>query len=145
MTKYRIHVLEQDIAECRYRRQGDPHICMIATATQRAIPEALVIDVDMRYLRFSLARTKLRYFYDLSKVAQVALVAFDDGREVKPFSFWISRGYTTKRRSKEEGFQPSPRIHKNEKKTRRQPPRKREFGMHAFTELPRELQADGVS
>lgn len=131
MTSYRIHVLAEDISECRYQRQGDPKRCMISDAAQRAIPDALFPDTDMRYLRFSLERTQRRYFYDLPRAAQLALLDFDAGREVKPFSFTISRGYSETRRTKQAGFIRRP-SKPNPIKTRRQPPRRREHGMHAI-------------
>ena len=131
MTSYRIHVTQQDIDQCRYARQGDPHHCMISDAVQRAIPDALFPDTDLRYVRFSREATQRRYFYDLPQRPRHALLDFDDGLEVKPFSFTISRGYSEIRRTKQAGFIRRPsRPHST--KTRRQPPRKREHGLHAI-------------
>jgi len=105
---------------------------MISDAVQRAVPTALHIDTDLRYLRFSLDKTQRRYFYDLPRIAMQALVDFDGGKTVEPFKFNVSRGFSVKRRSKLAGYKAKPK-NPNAKKTRRQPPRKREFGLHAFT------------
>jgi hypothetical protein len=131
MKSYRIRVLQRDIEACRVQRQGDPRRCMISDAVQRAIPEALFIDTDLRYLRFSLESTQRRYFYDLPQVPQRALLDFDNGREVQPFDFRIRRGYSEIRRTKQPGYIPKP-ARARPTKTRRQAPRRREHGLHAI-------------
>lgn len=128
----RIDVLQEDITDCREARQGDPRRCMLSNAVQRAKPDALFPDCDLRFMRFSLASTEKRYFYETPRKAMQALLDFDAGRPVKPFSFTISRGYSQVRRSKAAGYVPSPKRYRPTGK-RRQPPRKREFGLHAFS------------
>lgn len=129
----KIQVLQEDIEVCREARQCDPRRCMISDAVQRAIPGALHIDSDLRYIRFSLETTQRRYFYDTPRRVQQALRSFDEGREVQPFTFTMSRGYSETRRSKTNGFRRSAKVYPR-KRVRRQAPRKREFGLHAFSE-----------
>jgi hypothetical protein len=130
-TISRIDVLQEDIDNCREARQGDPRRCMVSDAVQRAIPDALYIESDIRWIRFSKASTQRRYSYQTPTKVMKALLDFDAGRLVKPFWFTMTRGYSEPRRSKTAGFVPSPKIYRPAGK-RRQPPRKREFGLHAF-------------
>lgn len=129
----KVQVLQEDIDTCRFDRQGDPRRCMLDTAVQRSIPAALHPDSDIRYIRFSLESTQKRYFYDTPQKAMRALLDFDAGRPVKPFTFTMSRGRSEVRRSKQNGFIRNKKRYPLTGK-RRQAPRKRQFGLHAFTE-----------
>jgi hypothetical protein len=108
----RIDVLQEDITDCREARQGDPRRCMLSNAVQRSIPDALFPDCDMRWIRFSKTSTQRRYFYQTPRKAMQALLDFDAGKPVKPFSFTTTRGFSEVRRSKAAGYVPSPKRYR---------------------------------
>lgn len=84
--KLRIEVEEDIIAESAQR---DSSHCMIAEAVQRAVPTARYISVDLATIRFSDPAAGYRYIYLTPRIAQMALLDFDQGEKPKPFSFEI--------------------------------------------------------
>lgn len=75
---------------------GDSGHCMIAEALRDARPDAASISVDLQTIRFSLPERRLRYTYLTPRIAQLALVRFDQGASVKPFSFVLKSGHVTR-------------------------------------------------
>jgi hypothetical protein len=86
----RITVTQDNIS--RSARADSSH-CMIANAVREAIPQARNISVDLQTIRYSDPERGVRYTYLTSAAAQAALVAFDEGSLVEPFSFTISNAY----------------------------------------------------
>ena len=76
-------------------KQADSSHCMIAEALKLALPEAKSISVDLQTIRFSLPEKRLRFVYLTPRIAQIALVEFDQGIEPEPFEFNLSRGHVT--------------------------------------------------
>lgn len=60
---------------------------MIAEAIREANPEWTKILVDLQTIRWTNRRTKMRYIALTPEIAAAALVNFDQGREIEPFSF----------------------------------------------------------
>jgi hypothetical protein len=69
--------------------KGNSHRCMIADAIRAAIPKARFILVDLQTIRWSDLNSDEREFYLTPAVAQQAIVAFDQGEKVDPFSFTL--------------------------------------------------------
>lgn len=67
----------------------DSHRCMIADAIHQCDPEAKYVSVDIQQIQWSNLRNRVRYFALTPPKAQLALLAFDSGRDVKPFEFTI--------------------------------------------------------
>jgi hypothetical protein len=68
--------------------QNSSH-CMIADAVKRALPDVKAISVDLTTIRFTDPVKRQRYIYLTPRSAQVALINFDQGNSVVPFSFQL--------------------------------------------------------
>lgn len=77
----------QEIVDASTRR--DSSHCMIAEALQRAVPKAQYISVDLATIRFTDMSAGRRYVYLTPRVAQEALLAFDQGEKIEPFTVRI--------------------------------------------------------
>lgn len=67
----------------------DSSHCMIADAIRSALPQARNISVDLQAIRFTDPDKAQRYIYFTPTIGQGALVAFDEGRPLVPFSFTL--------------------------------------------------------
>jgi hypothetical protein len=76
-------------------KQRDSSHCMIAEAVKAAFPDAAYVSVDLQTIRFSDPGKHRRYTYLTPRVAQIALVDFDQGITPEPFSFTLRRGQVT--------------------------------------------------
>lgn len=75
--------------------QRDSHHCMIADAI-RDQTKAKYILVDVQSIRWSNLRTGKRYTYLTPMVAQQAIIAFDRGERMAPFTFHLQAPVTTR-------------------------------------------------
>jgi hypothetical protein len=82
--------ITEEIAE-RACRRNSRH-CMIAEAIKEAMPWVARIMVDLQTIRWSDPRVGLRYIFLTPLAAQKALVRFDAGEPVAPFSFTLRGG-----------------------------------------------------
>lgn len=89
--------------------------CMIAEAIKLAYPKATTVHVDIATCRFSDLDKELRYVYITPFPAQKALLDFDEGKPVAPFSCILKNAHVTK------AGQTKPRTPENatEKKSRK--------------------------
>jgi hypothetical protein len=69
---------------------------MIAEAVKSAYPMARGIAVDLATIRFSDREKGLRYTYMTPRIAQSALVNFDQKRKPEPFQFLLRGAQVTK-------------------------------------------------
>ena len=69
----------------------DSNHCMVADAIKAALPEAASVTVDLQSVRFSDPSRGLRYVYLTPRIAQEALILFDEGMKVPPFECRLSR------------------------------------------------------
>ncbi|SRR5258707_770132 len=69
--------------------------CMIADAISTHFPGVRNISVDMMNIRWSDPEKGWRYIYMTPKPAQIALIDFDMGLEIQPFSFRVRSGHAT--------------------------------------------------
>src|SRR5262245_19379540 len=67
----------------------DSRLCMIANSIQGRIPWARHISVDVQTIRFNNTKTRKRFVYLTPHEAQKALILFDHGVRVDPFSFHL--------------------------------------------------------
>jgi hypothetical protein len=74
---------------------ADSSHCMIAEAIKAAVPNARSISVDLQTVRFTDPERKLRFTYLTPRVAQVALINFDQGVAPRPFRFQLRDGQVT--------------------------------------------------
>lgn len=93
MKQTKIQVSKQDI-ENAVRRNS--HHCMIADAIKRQVPNAKYIMVDVQSTRFTDLKAGKRYCYFTPPIAQSALLAFDQGKPVKPFALTLCQGMIRK-------------------------------------------------
>lgn len=128
MTSRTVHVSQEHIAGAVCK---DSHRCMIADALQAQIPSAKYIMVDTQSVRFSNVDTGRRFVYLTPIEAQAALLKFDAGEKVKPFSFTLSRGFSRQMRVRAPGFVPSKKKYKRSG-TRLMPSRQREYGLRSI-------------
>jgi len=82
--------------------QADSSHCMIADAVRKAVPGATGVSVDLQTIRFSDPVKRMRYVYLTPRIAQVALVDFDNGEEPQPFRFRLDRAHITAMKSKND-------------------------------------------
>lgn len=76
-------------------RDRDSSHCMVAMAVKDAMPKATSISVDLQTIRFSLPDKRLRYTYLTPRVAQLAIIQFDQGKMPEPFSFKLAGAHVT--------------------------------------------------
>ena len=74
----------------------DSSHCMIADALKALVPGASKVAVDLQTIRFSDLKKGLRYTYLTPRVAQVALIKFDQGLKPEPFAFRLRGGQVTR-------------------------------------------------
>jgi len=77
--------------------KGNSHHCMIADAIREAIPSARYILVDLQSIRWSDTTGDEREFFFTPPIAQAAIVAFDQGRAMKPFTFTLASPVRTRK------------------------------------------------
>jgi hypothetical protein len=97
----RVHVAVKAETINTSMRANSSH-CMIAEAIKLAVPEAKHVAVDISTIRWSDPAKGLRYVYLTPRVAQEALVDFDEGTPPSPFSF-ILRGAHVSRAGRPPG------------------------------------------
>ena len=86
-TAYAISVSRETIERATQR---DSRHCMIAEAIRDARPDAQFVSVDIQTIRFSIPFKRIRCTYLTPRIAQLALVRFDQGRSLEPFQFHCS-------------------------------------------------------
>jgi hypothetical protein len=84
----KVVITETDI---RLAVKKNSHRCMIAEAIRRDINHAIRVVVDLQSIRWTDDQAGIRYFFFTPPVAQEALLAFDEGRLVKPFEFELRK------------------------------------------------------
>jgi hypothetical protein len=75
--------------------KADSRHCMIAQAIATELPHVRAISVDMMTIRWSDPAKGWRFVYLTPKPAQEALVRYDMGLEIRPFSFQVRSGHAT--------------------------------------------------
>lgn len=81
----RFEITKEHIADAKRR---DSQHCMIADAIQ-ARTDAKYVLVDVQTIRWSNLKKGKRYVYLTPPEAQRAILAFDQGKRVEPFSFTV--------------------------------------------------------
>ncbi len=71
--------------------------CIVAEAVRQQIPNAQFIAVDLQTIRWSNPEKDERYTYLTPRIAQVALVKWDQGATPEPFKCKLRNGQTTRR------------------------------------------------
>lgn len=90
--RIKIVVTQKEIDEALPRDSGH---CMIADAVKVAYPTAKSISVDLQTIRWTDLAKGLRYTFLTPRVAQVALVKFDQGIAPEPMTFQLRKGQIT--------------------------------------------------
>jgi hypothetical protein len=93
---YTIHVTPEQIERATQR---DSRHCMIAEAIRQQYPDARKILVDLQTIRWSDDKRGKRYVFLTPERAAQALVAFDHGDELEPFSFAMRPMQVTAKKS----------------------------------------------
>lgn len=100
--KFRVHVAKEMIEHSKVRDSGH---CMIAMAVREAMPQMVSISADLQTVRMSDPDLGLRFTYLTPRVAQEALIDFDQGELPEPFNFLLDGGMVTKMTRKRPGGQ----------------------------------------
>ena len=111
---------------------ADSHRCMIADAIQQKFKWAKYIMVDLQSVRFSNTHTGRRFIYLTPPEAQKAILDFDRGNPVAPFTLNLMQGYERQMRVRAPGYTPqTPRrkYKRGRAAARVMPSRHREFGL----------------
>lgn len=85
--------ITRDVVE--HAKQRDSSHCMIADAIREKTGAKYVL-VDVQSIRLSNMRTRKRYTFLTPPIAQQAIIAFDQGKPIKPFSFSLRRAVTVR-------------------------------------------------
>lgn len=92
VSRVKIQVTAENIKQaCK----ADSRHCMIADAISAQLPGVRNISVDLMNIRWSDPSTGWRYIYLTPKPAQYALVDYDMGLPIEPFSFQVRSGHAT--------------------------------------------------
>lgn len=124
-----LHVIK-DTIETAIRK--DSHRCMIADTVKLAIPGAKYVHADLQSIRFSDPSTGKRYCYFTPPEAQLALLAFDQGKPVKPFKMTLTKGMESKMglaATHPNFVRKHRKPYRKDRKVRIYPKREREFGL----------------
>jgi hypothetical protein len=108
---------------------ADSHQCMIANTIAEQIPNAKYISVDTQSIRYTNVKTGRRHIYLTPPVAQKAILAFDAGKPVKPFTLSLNQGVTRKIRRQPDSAPIKSSRHYARNPKRVMPAREREFGL----------------
>jgi len=84
-------VVTQEIIDSACR--ADVTRCMIAEAVKDAVPDAKNVLVDLTSIRWSDPEKGLRYVYIMPPLPQTALIRFDKGEKIPPFSFRLRNAH----------------------------------------------------
>lgn len=87
--KAEIFVDQKTIADAISRNSSH---CMIAEAVKKAIPYAQNVMVDLQSIRLTDKERGLRYTYLTPRLAQLALIKFDQGERPNPFKILLAKG-----------------------------------------------------
>ncbi len=82
----RVQITKEHIATAKKR---DSQHCMIADAIKAGKTNAKWLLVDVQSIRWSNLKTGKRYVYLTPPIAQQAIIAFDQGKPLKPFAFTL--------------------------------------------------------
>jgi len=91
--RIRIEITEELIQAATAK---DSNHCMIADAVKIAFPGATGVAVDLATIRFTDRTKSARYIYMTPRIAQAALVNFDQARKPEPFSFLLRGAQVTR-------------------------------------------------
>jgi len=136
MLNLKINVKEENVNRACTRNS---HCCMIADAVRDRLKWATFIEVDAQSIRFNDRKKGIRYIYLTPPEAQKAIVLFDQGVKVKPFSFHLSQGFMKTRvmRARQKKAKKTSREYKKanptKKSTKRTPAFIRQFGLRGLT------------
>jgi len=83
---------------------------MTAEAVKDAMPTASSISVDIQTIRFSLPEKRLRDTYLTPRIAQEAIIKFDQGETPDPFSFRLQGAHVTTMYTREKRATPHGRL-----------------------------------
>lgn len=110
------------------------HCCMIADAVRDRVKWATFIEVDVQSIRFNDRKNGIRYIYLTPTEAQKAIVLFDQGIKVKPFSFHLHQGFVKTRvmRARNKKAKKTSREYKRNP-SKLTPAFHREFGLRGLT------------
>ncbi len=86
----KIPVTGQSIADAKQR---DSKMCMVADAIRHKL-KAQFISVDIQSIKFSVPKKDTRFVYMTPPDVQRAIIAFDQGKPVKPFTFSLTKPIT---------------------------------------------------
>lgn len=89
--KLAVFITQEAIERAKRRDSGH---CMIAEAIREKLPDASYVAVDLQTIRFTRMKNQKRYVYLTPRIAQLALIAFDQGRDPLPFGFRLRNGQT---------------------------------------------------
>lgn len=73
----------------------DSSHCMTSAAIEAVRPDAFKIAVDLQTIRWSDRDKRLRYIYLTPRNVQKAIVLWDQGQKVEPFSFRLTGAHVT--------------------------------------------------
>jgi hypothetical protein len=80
-TRIKLSITQELIADALQR---DSAHCVIAEAIRQQVPNACMVQVDMRTARWSNPLTEERFVYLTPDKAQEIIIRFDQGMEIKP-------------------------------------------------------------
>jgi hypothetical protein len=96
----KIHVTPELVERACFR---DSRHCVVAEAIQLARPDYKQILVDLQTIRWTNPRTAKRYVALTPEVVGQALVSFDRGEAIEPFSFKLDAIQVTEMKRREDG------------------------------------------
>ncbi len=97
MWNIKVEVTQEHINNaCR----KNSHHCMVSDAVHDRLRWATFVQTDTQSIRFNNSKQGKRYIYLTPPEAQRAIVLFDQGIKVKPFSFTLNQGFSKVRTMK---------------------------------------------
>jgi hypothetical protein len=113
--------------------KANSHCCMVADAIRDRFPWATFIEVDIQTIRFNNRQDGKRYIYLTPPEVAKAIILFDQGVKVSPFSFKLQQAFMkvkTMRARHKKAVKRSREYKRNPEK--RTPSFVREFGLRGI-------------
>lgn len=95
----RIQIVEKVIADSVRNHSGH---CMVAESIKAQLPGMTKVAVDIQTIRMTDLKKGLRYTYLTPRVVQEAIIDFDEGQRIVPFSFLLRGAHVTLARHRDK-------------------------------------------
>jgi hypothetical protein len=100
IKKMKVNVEQEEIDKAK---RGDSKRCMIVRSIQRDYPTLKNIHVEKELVRFTDPDRNVIYTFDMVPVGKGAILVWDEGTNIQPFSFTLRHAVVRRRVKRKDG------------------------------------------